>query len=180
MEFERIELPSFGTLRAQWRQVLESNDFLPDELPTPLLDHAETIVRERSDKNYGIYVLRDSEGTYHCLCHVNWASLPRSNGVTQRVVWLQLSPIYDIGIKTDDETWHLLALLVKRCVDLALTNDRAQHVKICLNSADHRIARGMAEQMRKEGLDASVGGTWLQIKNLVRLGGSLSTVETSA
>ncbi|WP_366556735.1 hypothetical protein [Aquibaculum sediminis] len=159
----------FDRLEAEW--TAEAELYGDEDYAAPQLDHARRIASEEPpDTNYGVFVLVDGEGILHGLAHFNRACLPRTNGITLRVLWALLAPRYDYEDIKEEESAALIAGLIFASLELCSAGElRANHLKMHLpNRADRRLAAGLVSHLDHAETPTSVAvkGNWLHIDNV--------------
>lgn len=160
----------FEELQNQWIAQLESYALPSGDYATPYMQHAEAIVKQRSDPNYGIACVRSrTEGGYIALFHANRARLPGTIGETLRVLWVLPSPKYDLEEPRPAELAELSAGIIWGSMELAMGAMRSDEVKIHLqNVGDRKFVTAMAFSLRFTRPDIMVEtrGNWLHISGL--------------
>ena len=145
-----------------------------EDYAQPQLEHARRIVGD-GFPNYGIYVLHDGKEQYVGMLHANTARIPKTSGLTLRLNWILLSPLYDFEEVSEEEFARVSAGILFGAVRLAQTDEmKAHHVKVHLNNmGDKQFARGVAYTMFEHGSAAQVGvrGNWLHLDNVRPQGG---------
>lgn len=155
----------FSALKSQWSSQCEAFGEEIDSFATISMDHALRIVEEGSgNQDYSIYsTLMD--GNHECILHVNKARLPKSDGVTQRIMWVLLAPKYDYGTVNANDIAKVASEVVLGAIALC-KNDRSQHVKIHIgNLGDREFFAGVANALRSFGTlkEVEFRGNWLHI-----------------
>ncbi|WP_133636730.1 hypothetical protein [Zavarzinia compransoris] len=102
---------------------------------------------------------------------MNAAKLPKSFGVTLRVLWILTSPEYDFGDISPSKFAGLATKIVFGAKNLAANEFKADHLKIHLGGlGDREFFNGVAstlENLSQAG-SAKIAGNWLQIERLTR------------
>ena len=123
---------------------------------------------------FGIYVLHDpnTEGdeTFYGLGHFNTALLPKTKGITLRMVWFTLAPRFDLADPDPMKIALMITSLINGMYDLCGEGDMyANHMKLHLPNSDDRrfaqyLATGFTNKLPK--ISVAVGGAWLHIDNV--------------
>ena len=95
MPLKLVDTNIFAELRKQWSAQCEEAGEEIENFAVVSMDHATKIISEGSgNQDYNIYSA-SREGHYECILHVNKARLPKSEGITQRVMWVLFEPHRD-------------------------------------------------------------------------------------
>lgn len=167
----RTDNGAFDDLKRQWEAQCENYGYLSGEYAPPYMKHAEEVVAKRSGSDYGIACLRSRpEGGYIALFHANRARLPRTTGVTLRVLWVLPSPKFDEEDIRPSEMAELAAGVVFGAMELASGAMRSDHVKIHLsNVADRNFVLAMAHSLpfTTSNISVETRGNWLHISGFL-------------
>ncbi|WP_420732175.1 hypothetical protein [Hwanghaeella sp. 1Z406] len=135
---------------------------------------AEAMARDATKPTFGIYVLHDpnTEGdeTFYGLGHFNTALLPKTKGITLRMVWFTLAPRFDLADPDPMKIALMITSLINGMYDLCGEGDMyANHMKLHLPNSDDRrfaqyLATGFTNKLPK--ISVAVGGAWLHIDNV--------------
>lgn len=161
----------FPKLDTEWKAQAEG--YGDEDYAAPQLDHARRIAKETPpDKDYGVFALIGEDGALHGLAHFNRARLPKTDGVTLRVLWMLLAPRYDYEDIKEEESASLIAGVIFAALDLCARGElSANHLKMHLpNRADRRLAAGLVTHLdhAKTPTTVAVKGNWLHIDNVPR------------
>jgi hypothetical protein len=162
----RLDEDSFAALEAAWAGQCQDlgEDFA--EYAAPSIEHARGIAREPANDRYGIFCLRDREnGDDVCILHGNVARLPRTNGLTLRIVWVLLAPRFDFEDVSSERFARIVANLIVDAMQLSRELG-SHHIKLHLgNAVDRNYFAAVAATLAttKAVQEASIRGAWMHI-----------------
>ena len=168
MEMVRFdgENESFTALEENWQKQCAKFGESFDEFAVPSIAHAREICNGTiPSPKYGIYGLK-SRDNFECLAHINVARLPKTSGITMRVVWVLLAPIYDFSDATPDQLAQVAASLFSNIILLAKGKGdpimASDHIKVHLSGlGDRRFFEGMAWALPE--YEVAIRGNWLHM-----------------
>lgn len=172
MQLVRVDASNgiFDKIKQQWAGQCDEYGEQFDEYAAPSIAHAQEIADGKlcTDK-YGIYTLVD-DAQFELIGHFNLARLPRTAGVTLRVVWVLMAPKYDYADVTPDVLAHVSSGLLAETIMLSKGQTepsmKAEHIKIHLtNIADRRFFAGAAYTLKgsRSLADVEIRGNWLHM-----------------
>ena len=151
MPLKLVDSINFSAIRGQWAAQCKEFGEEIDSFATISMEHASKIVEEGSgNQDYSIYsALMD--GNHECILHVNKARLPKSDGITHRIMWVLLAPKYDYSTIDANQVAKVASEVVLGAIDLC-REESSQHVKIHIgNLGDREFFAGVANALRSFG-----------------------------
>jgi hypothetical protein len=165
MPLELVDKTIFSVIRQQWGAQCQEFGEEIDTFAVISMEHAQKIVENGSgDQDYSIFSAL-MEGNHECILHVNRAKLPKTEGITQRVMWVLLAPKYDYGTVNPNDIAKIASEVVLGAIDLC-KKEHSAHIKIHIgNLADREFFAGVANALRSFGTlkDVEIRGNWLHI-----------------
>jgi hypothetical protein len=162
-----VENKAFNDLVQQWSAVYANyaaDDF--SNYSPPHMELAAKIQAENPpDKKYGVFAIKKDD-EFLALMHINCARLPKTDGITLRMLWLLLSPKYDYEEVSGAILATIATFMIVGAVQLATTDMPSQRIKIQLgNTIERSYFTGVAVALTatKVFKEAAVRGNWLEI-----------------
>ena len=166
MRLVKVTPELFESIQSNWNEQCKKYDEVIEVYAAPSMAHAEKIVNDGANgQDYSIFAA-NIEGEHACILHVNRARLPGTSGVTQKVMWVLLSPHYDYEDVGPDEIARVATAVIYGAIELCKEEGRSDHVKIHIgNIADREFFSGVAFALKeaRELREVEIRGKWLHM-----------------
>jgi hypothetical protein len=160
-----VDEAAFSLIKSQWEAQCNQYDEDIASYAEVSMEHAQNIVSNPVSKDYSIFSAV-VDGSHECILHVNRARLPRTDGVTQKVMWVLLAPKYDFDDISPNDVAKIATEVVNGAIELCKDEGRSAHIKIHMgNFADRGFFGGIAYNLRSSGTlaEVEIRGNWLHM-----------------